>query len=673
MKLHLFKYAALLGMALLSLASCRKDNGPEVPKDNVEIKMELVEVGEGHISFSVSTKHAESFAWYCTSNLEEEVKSAEYVFSHGNEENATEESKTVTVEGLDPSTQYLVYAAVRNEFSEQIRSISASTTAAEVKKVLAPGDVSKTSLSYHVNSEPGRTYRHTYLEGWYFNHLLASAIENEGSEFDMNVFIWNLLASYGAEGTEPSEHRWSNDQENTLRNQEVTLYGGQSYYALFSYIEGETGWTGTPEYIEMTLPEAGSTTGEVNFTDETVSPERISVRMEFSDYAISYICYDLYKKDQYDAKFEGADEKKIKNFLYEYALHAGNTYTDSWTVEPGTEYVLAIMGVDPNGDSFLQTKVYTTPMPEPEFEVSLCAYNRELEGYYGYNTARADVTMKNFSDLNPDTVFATMMSKAQWDATCMAIFGEMSVDDVLATMPELMAYVVNTPLQEDEVSAIQDKGQFTRITPDLEPETEYIFAVLFSYNDKWYFKSATATLDAEPSGEADDAYKAFLGEWTVTGKTTKDWKSPLTYTIKVEQLTPNKSFKVSGWSESNAGKEFPFVAKYDASTKKIIIDGYQYLGKTTINGSEYEVRLMACLSYGGELYMSDYDGVIYKGSITDVGDGKEKISMFPEFFQKDGKYFEVQTMSYGFVKDGEIVGSPDEFDIVEFQITREKK
>ena len=47
--------------------------------------------------------------------------------------------------------------------------------------------------------------------------------------------------------------------------------------------------------------------------------------------------------------------------------------------------------------------------------------------------------------------------------------------------------------------------------------------------------------------------------------------------------------------------------------------------------------------------------------------------MFPEFFQKDGKYFEVQTMSYGFVKDGEIVGSPDEFDIVEFQITREKK
>lgn len=149
MKLHLFKYAALLGMTLLSLASCRKDNGPEAPKDNVEIKMELVEVGDDHISFSVSTKHAETFAWYCTSNLEEEVKSAEYVFSHGNEEKP-QESKTVTVEGLDPSTQYLVYAAVRNEFSEQIRSISASTTAPEVKTVLAPGDVSKTSLSYHV-------------------------------------------------------------------------------------------------------------------------------------------------------------------------------------------------------------------------------------------------------------------------------------------------------------------------------------------------------------------------------------------------------------------------------------------------------------------------------------------------------------------------------------------
>lgn len=108
-------------------------------------------------------------------------------------------------------------------------------------------------------------------------------------------------------------------------------------------------------------------------------------------------------------------------------------------------------------------------------------------------------------------------------------FGDMSVDDVLATMPELMAYVVNTPLQEDEVSAIQDKGEFTRITPDLEPETEYIFAVLFSYNDKWYFKSATATLDAEPSGEADDAYKAFLGNGLSPEKPPRTEVSPYIY------------------------------------------------------------------------------------------------------------------------------------------------
>lgn len=672
MKSSLIKHAVMVCMTLIALVSCNKEKGPEATKDKVEINMEITEIGNDHISFSVSAKHSDSFAWYCSSNPEEEVNGVEYIFQHGNLEKVTEEPQTITVEALTANTKYWIYVAARNEVSEMESSISVSTAEEEAKAVLTQGDVSKTSLSYHINSEPGRTYRHAYIEGWYFNHLLASSMEDEGSEFDMNVFLWNLLASYGSEASEPSDYTWANDQENTLRNQEVTLYGGQSYYALFSYIDGETGWTGTPEYIEMTLPEAGSTTGEVNFTDETVSPERISVRMEFSDYAISYICYDLYKKDQYDAKFEGSDEKRIKDFLYEYGLHAGNTYTDSWKVEPGREYVLAIMGVDPNGDSFLQTKVYTTPVPEPELEVSLCAYDRELEGYHGYNTARADVTIKNFIELDPSTIFATLMSKTQWDATCMAIFEGMSVNDVLASSPELMTYVVNTPLQENEVSDIQGKGGFSRITSDLDPETEYIFAVLFPYNGKWYFKSATATLEAEPTGEIDDAYKAFLGEWTVTGKTTKDWKSSLTYTIKIEQLTPNKSFKVSGWSESNAGIDFPFVAKYDAATKKIIIDGYQYLGKTSIGGVEYEVRLMACLSYSGSLYMSDYDDVIYKGSIVDAGAGKEKISMFPEFFQKDGKYFEVQTMSYGFVKDGKIAGSPDEYDIVEFQITREK-
>ena len=47
--------------------------------------------------------------------------------------------------------------------------------------------------------------------------------------------------------------------------------------------------------------------------------------------------------------------------------------------------------------------------------------------------------------------------------------------------------------------------------------------------------------------------------------------------------------------------------------------------------------------------------------------------MFPGIIKnREGRDEEVATMAYGFVKDGNCPGGPDQYDIVEFQITREK-
>lgn len=677
MKINLLKCFSALAALLLTVVSCdknkeSKDNPDENPVP--EVSLDLVSADSENITFSVSTKDAEKYAWYYTADEEEGKKllSADYIFSLGTAAEASAEPQVVTVSGLQPETLYWIYASAKSgDVMSATDSIQVRTSAEA--KVLSAGEVTKASLSYHIEAKDGMTYRHAYLEGWFFNHLLAGEMETEGDEFDMNVFIWNLLADYGSEGTGSMDYTWKNGDENTLRNQEVMLYGGQKYVALFSYIEGETGWTGKPEFVEMTLPEAGNTTGAVELTDEDITTDKVRVRMVLDDSNVSYIAYDLYKKDQYDAKFSGENETRIKNFLYEYALKAGNTYTDAWKTESGTEYVLAIMGVDNNGDSFLQTKTYTTPVPEPVLDVKMRAYDSELEGYHSYNTVRVDVTMKNFTDLNTEGIFATLMPKYQLDATLIE-FGIESIDALMSSdMADMIQYVITTPLQGNETADIKSKGGFTRIMNDLECDTEYIFAIAFQYNGKWYYKTATVTLDDEPYGDADAEYKAFLGDWTVTGKSTKDYSTAMTYNIKIEQLIANHSFKISGWSTSTAGTQFPFVARYDSSTKKMVIDGYRYLGKVAIDGTEYEVRMMACLSYAGKLYMSDYDDVIYRGTVMDAGNGQERLSMSPEFFTRDGKSYEVQTMAYGFVKDGEIAGGPDEYDMVEFRITRDKK
>lgn len=81
-----------------------------------------------------------------------------------------------------------------------------TTTAIPVH--LVAGEPTKTSLSYTINVNDGETYQHAYLEGWYFNHQLAKAMEDEGSEFDLKVFIWNMLADYGSEGTGPQTVTW---------------------------------------------------------------------------------------------------------------------------------------------------------------------------------------------------------------------------------------------------------------------------------------------------------------------------------------------------------------------------------------------------------------------------------------------------------------------------------
>lgn len=675
MKINSFKCLTALAALALTFASC-KNNEPEVPSEpekTPEVELNLVSRDSENITFSLSTKDAESYSWYYTGDAEEgkTLPAGDFVFTIGNVSEASDELQTFTISELQPETSYWIYASAKSGDTYGVTDSLQVRTGA-IEHALTAGEVSKTSLSYHVNVKDGETYCHAYLEGWYFNHMLATSMETEGSEFSMDTFLWNLLADFGNQATGPADYVWKNGDENTMRNQDVMLYGGQTYYALFSHIEGESGWTGTPEYVEMTLPEAGSTTGEVELTDEVIGTDRIRVRMVLDDSKVNYIFYDLYRKDQYDAKFAGQSDAAVKNFLYEYGLGTGNTYTDGWSVASGTDYVLAIMGVDNNGDSFLQTKTYTTPVPEPELDVQLRAYDRELEGYHGYNTARVDVTMKNFTDLNTDGILATLMPKYQWDAM-LGMYGVSSLDDMMSSeMADYVYYLIQTPLQENESAGIKSSGRFTRIETDLESDTEYIFAIAFKYDGKWYYKTATATLDAEPSGEADAEYKAFLGEWTVTGKSTRDWSTAMTYNIKIEQLTANRTFKITGWSTSAAGTQFPFVARYDSSTRKMVIDGYQYLGKTDVGGTEYEVRMMACLSYAGSLYMSDYDDVIYKGTVMDAGNGQERLSLSPEFFTRDGKTYEVQTMAYGFVKDGNIAGGPDEYDMVEFRISRNK-
>ena len=671
MRLNLIKCFSVLAAVSAFLVSCKEDNPEE--KEIPEVKLAYVGSDSQSITFTLTSSDAEEMAYYYTSDAEEGKKllSGELVFSLGTAAEVSAEPVEVTIPDLAPETAYWVYASARKGYEYSVTDSIRVVTPA-VARYLSAGDVSAVSLSYKVDAPEGATYRHMYLEGWDFNDQLASAMESEGNEFDMNVFLWNLLADYGHDAQGSQTFTWKNGDEDVLKGKSVSLYGGHRYVAIFSFIEGETSWKGDAEFVEMDLPAAGKSSESVEFTDETVTADKVRVRMDFDNTKVSFISYGLYKKESYDAKLAADGEDGMKNYLYEYGYKAWNTYTDAWTAESGTEYVLAVMGVDMNGDSFLCSKVYATPLPEPVLDIKMVAYDRELEGYHDYSTVKVDVTMKNFVDLNyEEVVRAALMPKSQWEATFME-FG-MSPEDCIATMPETAWYMIPTPFQGSEITSLKEKGTCTRIESDLESDTEYIFVVMFPYNEQWYFKSATVTLAEEPEeGEATAGYKAFLGNWTVSGKASPGYKD-MTYSLRFEQLTVNRSYKVYGWSKSSAGEDFPFVARYDSASGKILIDGYQKLGTTAIEGKNYEIRLAALIPFSGVNAMCNYDGTIYKGTVRDAG-SQQVLALSPEFFMRDGKTYEVQSMGYAAVNadTGSLEGGLDEFDMMEFKITRDK-
>ncbi len=230
------------------------------------------------------------------------------------------------------------------------------------------------------------------------------------------------------------------------------------------------------------------------------------------------------------------------------------------------------------------------------------------------------------------------------------------------------------PIQENEAADLASKKSFTRIANDLEPGTEYFFGIMLMYNDQWHFAYATATLDEEPDTSNPEAeYLAFLGNWTVTGKSSKDYKTPLTYNLRIEQSVVNDSYKVYGWSAESFGETLPFIAKYNKATKKMDIYGNQFISDVETQDGNAQLRFMGVLQYAGQNYLSDYDQVIYSATVRDNGT-QEILGMSPAFFEVDKKWYEVQTMAYGFTDStGKILGGADEFDMVEFAITRDKK
>ncbi|MBO5310838.1 MAG: hypothetical protein J6A91_02170 [Bacteroidales bacterium] len=674
-------------MALAALVSGCKQPDPVVPAPEVNIT-EGVATPE-QLEFYVSATQADEIAFICLETTDEvKVYKAEALFAEGEVFAATEEPVPHTVSGLRPETEYTVYvAAMKDEGTAKYYSAvkELAMTTGVNPAMLQFLSASKTGFSYKIAVEENQTYFHGYLPAWSFEYQYEMAKLTEGADFDAGIFVRNLLVTGGVYGQSSQTVNWFAGQEDETTGQVAYLVPGEKYYAMLALWDEEAEmWNmeENPEIIEINMEAPGESSESVTCTLDKLEPRHVNIRMECDESKVNFFLYDLYPLDQYDYYVKEYGVEDIITILSQQGYPAGNTYTDTWSVDPGKSYMHCLYGVDYNGDVFYQNFQIDVPMPEPVLTVTMAPYERELNNYNTYNTLRVSAGFADFVDFDYESsVFYLAggpVARTTFDAMAESAGLSGSLED-LQTNGEMMyalgqAYLGLNPIYTNEqaLAQLNERDTFELIFTGLEADTEYVYMVMAQYNGEIMCRLVSAKTDPAPVDvQESEAYKAFLGSWTVTGYGTDDWSTQRTYNLTFERLTSNRSVKVYGWSSQQVGQDFPFEASFDPETGKLSISTPQSLGTVVVDDVTYEVRFVgkAYDSYNPDYLkvLPDHEGVAYVCSING-----SYMTMMPQMFSyADNPYTEYMSMSYVlYDPETRSYHAIEPYDLYEFRVSK---
>lgn len=677
---------AAFACMVMSTVGCKEDNVEEpapAPKPLVAIDLERVD--ETEIDISLSAHDADAMAYYIV-EAESVAPDAATIFSEGESAEASQTAVTFTIVDLTPDTAYTVFAAAsKDDVFSDVVSIDVTTAEHVVHDLISDVNVSGLSVSYNIDLGDNYACFHTYIEKWFYDYEMFVAMQVAGPEFDKGNFIRNMVADYGVECNASGIFEWTAGEEHPTRHT-VSLTPGKEYYVIAAAIVDDWWADEEPSAVPFKMPEPNGMSSEdivLSVTDLTC--ETVTIRMECDETKVAFFFYDLYRKAQFDEYKAEKGEYGMMDFLFEYndGNVSANTYTDKRAVDAGESYMFAVYGIDYNGCEIYKELQIDVPGYDPSLVLDVVPYERELQGYHDYDTLKMTFEPQHFSgELNFDNIYCSMMptEKATFDAYLeMMGMGGMSLEALEQAFSQNPAILLQLsymlyiyPIYSDEaaVGSLQKEGYFERIFSDLNADTEYVVVAMAVDGETPVVRVVSARTAARPAQEeASEGYKAYLGNWTVKGKTTADWTTYETYDLRVEELTPNRSFKVYGWSHSSLGEDFPFVMRYHPETGKVSIDGPQVLGTTTLNDKEMEIQFF------GKMYVSGYDDLVvflgYNGPLYTGSVSGNHLSMFSEMVSVEGRTKEFMSMNY-LLRDGDdyYKVEDDGYDLVYFSIDR---
>lgn len=676
-----------LACVALCAVGCKDDPAEEpqpVPRPVVDIQ--LINEGDAEIEITLAAYGADQMAYYVVGADDTATVEASAVFAKGTSKPASETPENIVISDLTAGTSYNIYAAaVKADVYSDVVSIAVTTTVPVVHSLISNVQPDGINVSYMVDLGDHSQCYHTYIEKWLYDYQLSVAMQTAGPEFDRDNFIRNMLADYGVECNASGLCEWKAGEDHPTRRT-VSLTPGKEYYVIAAALDNDAWSAEKPSLVPFKMPDPNGMSSEnIELVVTELTNETVTVRMECDETKVAFFFFDLYGKQQFDEFKAEKGEYGMMDFLFEYndGNVSSNTYTDKRAVDAGESYMLAVYGIDYNGCEIYRELQIDVPGYAPSIELDVTTYERELQGYHDYDTFLMTFEPKHFAgDLDPETTYCSMLpiDRATFDAY-LGYFGLEGMDlpqleELFAQQPEMLlqlSYMMYFyPITSDEaaVAALQKEGYFERVFADLNPDTEYVVAAMAFDGETPVVRLVSARTAVMPEQQqASEAYKAYLGEWTLKGKSTADWLTYETYDLRIEELTPNRSFKVYGWSHSALSQEFPFVMRFHPETGKISVDGPQLLGTTTLNDKEMEVW------FYGKMYVSGYDDLVvllgYNGPMYTGSLSGSHLSMFSEILSVEGTSKEFMAMNY-LLRDGDdfYKMEDDGYDLVYFSIDR---
>lgn len=329
--------------------------------------------------------------------------------------------------------------------------------------------------------------------------------------------------------------------------------------------------------VDPPTPPVGDLTFAISVTNITDTSMHLSVTP--SNNTDTYFCTTL------NSSWEGASDDTVITQLDAFLKQNGSSLLQSVGVgpisttvdqlDPGSKYFVVAFGYDATGATTAITwESFTTtgggggdePGDGPALELSAKAGDE--------NGANTDT--KGYIVATSPT--ATAAKYGRWPKNVVDEAG-MSIDEI----------VTQYGADGDAQFIKYLNGGLGLTFNELNPATTY--TVIFKVTDaagKSTVKSVDfTTTGAGGGGEASDAYKAWLGTWTVTSSSSAVSAKPMSLDITIAQDVANTSYKITGWGISKLRTSYPIVGKFHAESGMMYAEQQVVGTRTTDPAGKY--------------------------------------------------------------------------------------